>query len=445
MGGAGGSGGAGVGGSGGGIGGAGGAGVGGAGVGGAGGIGGAGTGGAGGGTTAACMAPPALADGATVMGDNTGKMNLTSGCVGAISGEDVYELVAQNTGALDVTLTPTTQKDLVVYIRTACADDTTSIGCFDTGGAGGVETGTVAVTAGQHVFLYVDGVAGDEGPYSLTAKSRAVTCGDSVVDVGEDCDPPNNTTCSAQCKFNYGGICMAAGALGAMASGDTTSTTGIFTGSCTGGSANEQIYTYTPAAAGVLAVQLTSSADMGIYARTACADDTTEVACRDHNGGGTPEAIDIITTSGQALSVFVDGYSSTDNGPFSLATSFTPFTEVEPNNTFGTANKTLTTVGAINPLGDEDWYQITVPANAASLVVDVQDFGFGECADHAIDSYLELYASDGTTMIASDEDTVGYCSTITQMNPMPGTYYARVQTSQFANTTFAYKLVITTN
>jgi hypothetical protein len=60
------------------------------------------------------------------------------------------------------------------------------------------------VTAGTHYSVYVDGVGGSEGPYTLKVKSVAMpSCGDGFPDAGEECDPPNGTTCDAQCKVIF--------------------------------------------------------------------------------------------------------------------------------------------------------------------------------------------------------------------------------------------------
>ncbi len=64
-------------------------------------------------------------------------------------------------------------------------------------------------------------------------------CGNSVVEVGEQCDPPNGTTCDSNCQTIVtatGGSTGTAGAAGSPATGGSTGTAGAAGSSATGGS-----------------------------------------------------------------------------------------------------------------------------------------------------------------------------------------------------------------
>ncbi len=114
---------------------------------------------------------------------------------------------------------------------------------------------------------------------------------------------------------------------------------------------------------------------------------------------------------------------------------YTPAPEVEPNDSAASATGPftlpMTVKGAINPDTELDMYRFTVPATADVRFELFDGSGRTSCQD--IDTRLALFASDGVTQLASDDDSgLGFCS---EINPTwasgarrlaPGTYYARV-------------------
>jgi cysteine-rich repeat protein len=67
--------------------------------------------------------------------------------------------------------------------------------------------------------------------------------------------------------------------------------------------------------------------------------------------------------------------------------------------------------GAINPATDVDYLAITVPAVADLKLETFDASGPGSCAN--IDTVVTLYASDGTTVLTSDDDSgTGTCSLV---------------------------------
>jgi len=84
----------------------------------------------------------------------------------------------------------------------------------------------------------------------------------------------------------------------------------------------------------------------------------------------------------------------------------------------------------IQPIGDVDFFAITVTALIDLKVETFDTWNPGACA---VDTVMELRASNGQTIIASDDDDgVGNCSLITPTSDTgvrqlaPGTYYVRV-------------------
>lgn len=97
--------------------------------------------------------------------------------------------------------------------------------------------------------------------------------------------------------------------------------------------------------------------------------------------------------------------------------------ETEGNNTPGYADPINGSVhGFINPAGDVDYFwfsgqagqQITAEVTAARNSSD-------------LDAYLTLYASDGTTVLAANDDTYGADSYLSRALPQNGMYYLAVQ------------------
>jgi len=112
-----------------------------------------------------------------------------------------------------------------------------------------------------------------------------------------------------------------------------------------------------------------------------------------------------------------------------------PVLETESNDNVASANGPfplpMTVKGAINPLGERDMYRFTVPATADVRFELFDASGRASCQD--IDTELTLYAADGVTPLAYDDDSGrDSCSSIDPTwesgarRLAPGTYYVRV-------------------
>ncbi|NIR43810.1 MAG: hypothetical protein GWN99_07620 [Gemmatimonadetes bacterium] len=99
--------------------------------------------------------------------------------------------------------------------------------------------------------------------------------------------------------------------------------------------------------------------------------------------------------------------------------------ESEPNDDAANADAvTLDSdmgTGTIDPAGDEDWWSFTATADEI-LEIDVDASEFGS----QLDPILELYASDGTTLLAGNDDFDGLDSRIIFQVSSTDTYYIRI-------------------
>jgi cysteine-rich repeat protein len=228
--------------------------------------------------------------------------------------------------------------------------------------------------------------------------------------------------------------------------GLSCSLSGVATGS-------EIAYQLTAARSGVLDVLLTTEARLGVEVRTGCTDPTTALACTLNRRIITP------ISQNQSVFVVVDGIESTSSGPFTLdvrtrstvcgdgnrdpgeacddggiqagdgcdPSCVLESSESEPNDTTAQADDFVSPFfGSIASSGDADLVRVTL-ARAASIVADVGDFGDDACEHRLLDSVVEILASDGSTLLAFDDDAgVGLCSHAVLTTQPAGTYYVRV-------------------
>jgi hypothetical protein len=387
----------------------------------------------------------------------------------------VFSVDVQTTGVLQLDMD--SRADLVMYVRTVCNDEGTEIGCVDEAGGGDPEQLKVLVSQGETVYVFVDGYDGDDGPFTLDIGSHPLVCGDSIVDPGEDCDPPDGVSCSSMCQAlpevctdgadndlddltdcedtgDCGGnaacpiaaTCAAAIPLASSQMGNTGNGTDDFAGSCVGSPlTGEVLYAYGATQAGALLLTLDSAADLGLYARDACNNPGSEVICLDNAGTSSIEQIAIPVGAGDSLTIFVDGYQG-DEGAYALTSSFATLSESEPNGTSAQADGFGSPfVGTIYPAGDEDFVAVTVPAGS-TIIAEVLGLVAPSCGDNMIESELQIYDTDGTTTLDYDDDGgEGDCSLATASGLSAGTYFIRVASPQPSSPygVFGYQLDVT--
>ncbi|WP_437827419.1 DUF4215 domain-containing protein [Sorangium sp. So ce1153] len=269
----------------------------------------------------------------TVEGDTSRGTRVFEGsCMGS-GPEEVHLFTppAGQSGTLRVELH--SDSDHVLYARTACADGLSELDCQDesvaTGGGPEEEKIEIVLRRGQTVPIFVDAYAQeDAGPYTLDFLFSPTLCGDRTVDPPEECDDGNTTSgdgCSAECTLELDAVC--GDALVAVLGdneGDTTTGTSLFEGSCLGYLRPEKIHTFTPPSDGTLLLRLSSDTDLGMYVRTSCVDDDSQVECMDNVGDDSEEVLEIDVDGGVPLFIFVDTYFVTDAGPYTLNLAFTP-------------------------------------------------------------------------------------------------------------------------
>jgi cysteine-rich repeat protein len=192
-------------------------------------------------------------------------------------------------------------------------------GCSDAGGLGATLCLPSCTDKAQCPTVhYCDPGTGLCSAPELDCSDNQDNDGDGAIDC-EDSD------CAATCEPQVTAACADAPAAQASNAGDTVSGTRLFSGSCTGSGSHEQVYSFTPGAAGevgALTLVLQSATDQGIYLRAACGDPSTEIACRDAHVGGIDEPIERVMNGGEPLWIFVDGYEPGHEGAYTLSVSF---------------------------------------------------------------------------------------------------------------------------
>ncbi|HZF51503.1 MAG TPA: hypothetical protein VE093_22760 [Polyangiaceae bacterium] len=156
-----------------------------------------------------CAGAIPLTDGVPYSDDTTtGTSTFASYCTGSNGSlEKVFSFtpgMAGQTGVLTVVLSSAT--DQGIYVRTACEDAFTDLGCVDSTFGGTDEVLNVSVNGGEPVWIFIDGYLDPAaaGPFTVTATFSIPVCGNGVVEVGEECDPPDGVTCDANCQAVLG-------------------------------------------------------------------------------------------------------------------------------------------------------------------------------------------------------------------------------------------------
>jgi hypothetical protein len=78
---------------------------------------------------------------------------------------------------------------------------------------------------------------------------------------------------------------------------------------------------------------------------------------------------------------------------------------------------------------DQDWVAITISAGQVGSTYYLRTTGLGLTAD----TVLTLYDTDGTTLLAENDDSNGLGSTIVWTPSTAGTYYVRITPYNYAN------------
>jgi cysteine-rich repeat protein len=310
---------------------------------------------------------------------------------------------------------------------------------------------------------------------NTTACTKTVNCFDGTTTCA-------NPACTAECADPCGTDAVLAAPDPSTQMADTTSHPGKLDSKCSSssGTGPNLVYQVKAATAGVLAIDLESDVDLGVSARTSCADATTEVACIDHFVSGSFEQHLVVPcTAGQVVFIVVGGYGPTDAGDFTLSIKSRPIvcgdgfrdpgeqcddgntasgdgcsstcqlepTETEPNNTVAQANAYSSPWYAqLSPAGDVDVVSVQVTSPPAGITATLSDFNNGyDCEAGTMEAVLQIIGPDGTTMLAhQDFGLTDACGSVSVVAEQAGTYYVTVAASmQSASPTFPYKLDVT--
>jgi cysteine-rich repeat protein len=251
-------------------------------------------------------------------------------------------------------------------------------------------------------------------------------CGDGLVTLGEACDDKNLTAgdgCDATCKVEPGTICSGTPSACTPICGDGLVTLGeaCDDGNLTAGDGcnatcvPEAGYTCTGAPS---------------VCTTICGDGIKvgAEACDDGN---------LVNLDGCSSTCHVDSFTETGSND-TVATANGPYTP----------NPGLIIHGTIQPGTDADVFAIVVPATADLHLETFDASGPSTCNN--IDTQLTLIGTDGTTVIATDDDAgVNACSKIDSKGSpavahLPaGTYYVKVEAYNNFKPIPGYTLVVT--
>ncbi len=260
---------------------------------------------------------------------------------GSGSGPDaVYALLVHEPGTLHVTLAATDPLIGVLYARSTCQDPTSVLGCAQA--MDGSASLTLAVSAGELVWLFVDGRDATAGPYSLHVKLDPAACGDGVVNagdvdagkIGEQCDPPGDG-CSLSCQFEPPNPqydkCPPGEAI-VVSLGSPVHVPGLFTVGYTSDydapcndaqpGAPDRVFRVTSLVTGTLAVDASGSFDLVLSAHASCKPALAGLlACSDATGPKGPESITVPVSFGDDRYIVIDGYEPKASGTFQVTFS----------------------------------------------------------------------------------------------------------------------------
>jgi cysteine-rich repeat protein len=451
----------------------------------------------------ACNSSPVLLVGTPRKGTTKGHKNQFSAtCILADeTGPDVaFRITAPGTGLLRLKLDAAV--DMALSVRSSCAPGLADLACSDQLSGGGTEQVALSVTAGEEVYALVGGVgAGVEGDFTLTAELEPIACGDGKLSPTEQCDDGNlddADACTSACLLQ---VCLTTPTLDGVeteAGAEVNDTTAAVEAaklhpSCAklGDPAPARVYQLRATHGGRVEARLEplDGADLGLSVRSSCQEGSSENSCVDSAGPGGVERLSVAVVAGQSLFLVVGGYDSAQAGAFKLRVRNAELvcgdgkrssaeqcdpeqagqphkctegcvlevpggnTEAEPNDTpsTGQAYAVGGVLGAILPAKDADVYRIEIASDGAKLVAEVDDRldsgdAYGACAAEQLDSFVELLAPDGETVLASDDDGGdGFCSKLEASGLAAGSYFLRVRASPTyaRESVFSYRLVAT--
>ncbi|MFT3769246.1 MAG: DUF4215 domain-containing protein [Minicystis sp.] len=244
-----------------------------------------------------------------------------------------YSYLPPSAGRLRLSLS--SQGDLGLSVYGDCADGASEIECQNVIGDDILDI-DFATAPAQPVLVIVRGVSPNQsGPFTLRAEFTPAICGDGKQVGPEACDDGNTQSgdgCSDDCAtIEWPAVCASLPKLSTAATNDGT-TVGApdlwdLSSQCSyvkGGGA-ERAYSFTAPSKGILHLTLTQpSADFSLYVQKGCGpvSPDTYVACSNSASVGMTESTSPMLSAGQTVTVIVDGFRSSDAGPYGLEAEF---------------------------------------------------------------------------------------------------------------------------
>ncbi len=147
---------------------------------------------------------PGVYSGSTTGANNDG----SASCGSSATSPDVwYSYTPVAGGTLTLKTCGAGNYDTVISVHTGCPGTTSNQhACMDDGcPEPGYKTNlSTTVTGGVHYWIRMSGYSNASGNFVLTLTGpdceSGAECGNGIVEPGEQCDPPNGTTCDANCQ-----------------------------------------------------------------------------------------------------------------------------------------------------------------------------------------------------------------------------------------------------
>lgn len=394
-----------------------------------------------------------------------------------------------------LTAEPATCSGADTVMRFWQADRTTQIMSDDDGGVdrcsllNPVDDTLMRNLAAGTYYVSVEeyGNNGTIASYVLNVAIQAPVCGDGYVSGAETCDDGNTMAgdgCSATCAFEGTGESEPNGTTGTADVLLGTGTSATIFGVLSASNDTDMYSVVVPAGMSLFAevvapdggcpvdntLRLRSPSGTSLVSDTSGGPDScgrispgADSAARALTAGTyylevTGDAsnqtyqLNVVLMTPGCGDMYLSGAETCDDGNTTAgdgcsATCTLELSEMEPNATSSAALSlgTMRTVsGDISPAGDEDWYSVTVPANSR---IGAHSNGGSRDQCNGVDTILEVYDTNGTMMLASDDSGgPSFCSSIftNEAGVLPaGTYFIRVRGYR-ASDTFPYVLMLET-
>ena len=350
----------------------------------------------------------AMASGTTVGTFNDGAGTCATGTAPDI----IYSFTTTTVQNLNVTVSTTTGTyQPAVYLRqTSCTG--TSLGCAIAAVAGGTATLDVSALPAGTYYLWVDGVAGTAGAYSLNATLT---------------DPPPGDSCANPLPLTF-----TSGT--ATASGTTVGLANDTNGTCATGIAPDVVYAFSTSAVQDFRVTVsttTGTYQPSIYLRTASCTGT-QVTCANAPAVGGSASLDIGALPVGTYYLFIDGVGGTSGAYAINATLTNPAPGDHCTNpapltfTAGTATASGTTMGLYNA-GNGSCATGTAPDVIYSFTTSsIQEFRVTvstSTGTYQPSVYLRSASCTGTQLACANAPALGGSASL-NIGALPvGTYY----------------------